>query len=131
MGKLVARFTDGSVVKGAALDFAPSKKLFHMTVASSPNGTPFPIHTEDLKALFYVKDFGGDPGHVDSREFDREIPAGARRISAAFSDGEVLVGTTTAYRPGQSGLFVIPADSGSNNELCYVFVAATQAVSLI
>jgi hypothetical protein len=131
MGKLVARFTDGSVVKGAALDFAPSKSLFHMTLKSSPVGTPFPIHTDSLKALFYVKDFAGDPQHVDKQEFDSPPPPGAHRIRAAFNDGEVLVGTTTVYRPGLHGFFLKPADPESNNELCYVFATATRDISFI
>jgi hypothetical protein len=131
MSKLVARFTDGSVVKGAALDFAPSKSLFHMTLVSSPVGTPFPIHTDSLKALFYVKDFDGNPEHIDTKVFDSDPPPGAHRIRAAFKDGEVLVGTTTVYRPGLPGFFLKPADSQSNNELCYVFAPATREISFI
>jgi hypothetical protein len=131
MCKLVARFTDGSVVKGASLDFSPSKSLFHMTLESSPVGTPFPIRTENLKALFYVKDFAGNPEHVDKREFDSPPPPGAHRIKTAFKDGEVLLGTTSVYRSGLLGFFLKPADSASNNELCYVFVTATREVSFV
>jgi hypothetical protein len=131
MGRLVARFTDGSVLKGSTLDFSPSKRLFHMTSATAPVGTPFAIHAEDLKALFYVKDFAGNPEHVDKKQFSSPLPPGAHRIRASFSDGEVLVGTTTAYHPGLPGFFLVPADSESNNELCYIFATATREVTLI
>jgi len=48
-----------------------------------------------------------------------------------FKDGEVLMGTTTGYQPGRSGFFIVPADSGSNNERCYIVTAATKEVSII
>jgi hypothetical protein len=131
MNKLIARFNDGRMVKGLTLDFAPSKSLFHMTVATAPMGTPFPIRTEELKALFYVKDYAGDPTHEDTWIFDSPTPPGAHRIQAFFSDGEVLVGTTTAYHEGIDGFFLKPADPTSNNTLCYVFTSATSEIRLL
>jgi hypothetical protein len=131
MNKVVARFTDGRVVKGTTLDFAPSKQHFHMTVATAPVGTPFPVHSEDLKALFYVKDFSGDPSRVDTWAVDTSVPPGARRIRASFKDGEVLEGTTTAYHPAAAGFFLEPADPRSNNTLCYVYAAATTEVRVL
>ena len=65
MNRLVARFCDGRVVKGTTLDFAPTKERFHMTVATPPDETTVTIRTEELKALFFVKDFAGDPARVD------------------------------------------------------------------
>jgi hypothetical protein len=131
MNKLIARFTDGRLVKGTTLDFAPSKSLFHMTVATAPAGTPFPIRTEELKALFYVRDYDGNPAHVEKRVTDVPVESGEHRIQASFKDGEVLAGTTTAYHEGVSGFFLKPADPESNNTLCYVFTAATNEVLLI
>lgn len=131
MNKLIARFADGRLVKGTTLDFAPSKSLFHMTVVTAPVGTPFPIRTEDLKALFYVKDYDGNPSHVEKIELERPTESGEHRIKASFKDGEILVGTTTAYHEGTAGFFLKPADTESNNTLCYVFTAATNEVSLI
>jgi hypothetical protein len=63
-------------------------------------------------------------------EFTSPLPPGAHRVQASFHDGEVLVGTTTAYHPGLPGFFLIPADCDSNNELCYVFATATREVTL-
>jgi hypothetical protein len=131
MNRIIARFNDGRLVKGGTLDFAPSKDLFHMTASAASVGTPFMIRTAELKALFYVRDYAGDPTHVDEWVFDSPTPPGARRIQAFFSDGEVMVGTTTAYREGADGFFLKPADPTSNNILCYVFASATTEIRLL
>ena len=125
MNKVVVRFADGRVVKGMTADFFPGRKSFHVSVANPPAGAkPVEIHTKDLKALFFVKDFAGDPEHVERNEFDPSQSAIGRRIKVVFKDGEVLLGTTTGYQPGRPGFFLVPADPTSNIGRCYVVVAA-------
>jgi len=132
VNKVVARFADGRMVKGMTADFVPTKDLFHVSVATAPAGAkPVEIHTKDLKALFFVKDFAGDGKHVERKEFDPSHPPAGRRIKVVFKDGEVLVGTTTGYQPGRPGFFVVPADVSSNMERCYVVAAATREVSFL
>ena len=132
VNKVVVRFADGRMVKGMTSDFSQGKDLFHVSVETTFAGaTPVEIHTKDLKALFFVKDFAGDRQHVDRNEFDPSRPSAGRRIRVVFRDGEVLVGTTTGYQPGRPGFFVVPADASSNNERCYVVAAATQEVSFL
>ena len=133
MNKLVARFVDGRMVKGATLDFSPAKDVFHVAVATpaAERTTPTTIYTRELKALFFVKDLAGDPDHVEKKEFHSAPPPGGRRIRAAFRDGEVLVGTTTSYQPGLPGFYLTPADAESNNERCYVVATATRDVSFL
>lgn len=130
MSRVVARFADGRMIKGVTADFFPGKDLFHVTEASAPvEAKPLKIHTKDLKALFFVKDFAGDPQRVDRNEFDTSRPLPGRRIRVVFKDGEIVLGTTTGYQPGRPGFFIEPADAESNNERCYVVAAATQEVS--
>lgn len=132
VNKVVARFADGRMVKGMTADFFPAKDLFHVSVATAPAGaTPVEIHTKDLKALFFVKGFAGDPQHIERNEFDPSHPAAGRRIRVAFKDGEVLVGITAGYQPGRPGLFLVPADVSSNIERCYVVTASTQEISFL
>ena len=132
MNKVVARFADGRLVKGMTADFFPAKDLFHVSVANAPAGAkPVEIHMKDLKALFFVKDFAGDPRHVKRNEFDLSHPLPGRRIRVVFKDGEVLVGTTTGYQPGRPGFFLVPADASSNNERCYIVAAATREISFL
>ena len=132
MNKVVARFTDGRIVKGMASDFVPTKESFHVAEVGAVAGArPAEIHTKDLKALFFVKDFSGNPQHTERNEFDPAHPVAGRRIRVVFKDGETLVGTTQGHQPGRAGFFVVPADAASNIERCYVVSAATQEVAFL
>lgn len=132
MNKIVARFADGRIIKGTTADFFPGKDIFHvMIVNASPGEKPSEIFTKDLKALFFVRDLAGDPGHLKTNEFDQSRPPAGRKIKVVFKDGEVLLGTTTGYQPGRPGFFLVPADSDSNNERCYVVTAFTREISFL
>ena len=132
MINVVARFADGRMVKGMTADFSPAKDFFHMTEATAPVGMPpVEIHTQDLKALFFVKGFVGARQHVEKKAFDPAHPPAGRRIRVVFKDGEVLVGATTGYQPGRPGFFLVPADAESNIERCYVVAAATQEIKFL
>ena len=130
--KVVVRYTDGRVVKGTTADFLPAKDRFHLTLAGAPpDALPIEILTRELKAVFFVKDFAGDPGRAEVNEFDPAHPQAGRRIRVVFNDGELLVGTTAGYQPGRPGFFIVPADPNSNNERCFVFAAATREIGFL
>jgi hypothetical protein len=132
VNKVVARFADGRIIKGMTADFFPNKDAFHVNpVNAVGNGVPMEISTRDLKALFFVKDFEGDPDHSERNEFDPSRPAIGRRLRVVFKDGETLIGTTTGYQLGRPGFFLEPADPTSNIERCYVIVDATIEVRFI
>lgn len=129
MNKVVARFLDGRMIKGTTIDFFPNKQIFHIAMAAGAQ--PVEIDTQDLKAIFFVKDLEGDAERVDRQGFDEADPAPGRKIHVEFEDGEVLVGTTTGYHPGRPGFFLVPADRGSNIDRLYVVSAATRAVRFL
>jgi hypothetical protein len=132
MNKVVARFTDGRIVKGTTVDFVPTRQLFHVSVEMAAAGSKVEeINIKDLKALFFVKDFAGDPQHTERKEFDPSRPPVGRRIRVAFKDGEVLVGTTHGYQPGRQGFFLVPADATSNIERCYVVSGSAQEIAFL
>jgi hypothetical protein len=132
MNKVVARFTDGRLVKGTTADFLPGTGRFHVSVAMAPEGSKVvDIGIKELKALFFVKDLTGDPKRSDRKEFDPSRPPVGRRIKVVFKDGEVLVGTTHGYQPGRPGFFLVPADPGSNIERCYVVSGSTQEIAFL
>lgn len=54
-----------------------------------------------------------------------------RKLSVTFKDGETMVGTTQGYQPGRPGFFIIPADSSSNNERCFIVSAATKEIRML
>jgi hypothetical protein len=117
--KVIARFKDGQVVSGYTNDFHPSKPQLHLSPNPRHGQSRF-IPLSQLKALFFVKEFCGNPGLVERKVF--EDPPQGRKVEVTFYDNEVLVGSTLAYRCEGQGFFVHPADSRSNN--LRVFVTA-------
>jgi hypothetical protein len=130
--KIVVRYADGRLLKGVTSDFFPNKETFHVSpVPAAPQEKPQEVRIADLKAVFFVKDFAGNPDYKEKKEFDPAKPVSGRRISVRFKDGELLVGTTTGYQPGRTGFFVTPADPKSNAERCFVVTNATTEVKLM
>lgn len=132
LGKIVARYADGKVLKGYSRDFYPNKPHFHLFPAGAgPSEEPIEVRTKDLKAVFFVRDFGGDPSYRERKQFaEGERPPG-RRVEVTFKDREVLVGTTLGYDPRRPGFFFIPVDSKSNNLKVFAVAAAVTNVSFL
>ncbi len=126
--RVVARFRNGTVVRGHTNDFHPSKPHLHLTPEDKPGETMF-LALSQLKAVFFVREFAGDPSRVDSKEFDQANRG--RKVEVTFEDGEVLRGTTLAYRADGSGFFIQPADAGSNNLRVFVAPGATLHVRFL
>ena len=128
--KVVVRFSDGQVLKGTTEDFFPNRPSFHLR----PLGTSEvqDIRCKELKAVFFVKDFAGNPRHRDIQSFVRESGGAnqGRKIAALFKDGELICGYTLTYAPEREGFFVSPSDPGSNNLRVYVLAHATQEVKV-
>ena len=132
MNHVVARYQDGRTVKGLTNDFLPAKTVFHiLPEGSSPAAKPIELSVNELKAIFFVRDLAGDPQHKKTNAFDPTKPAMGRKVQVEFKDGEMLVGTTQGYQPDRPGFFLVPADATSNNERCFVVVAATKQVKLL
>ncbi|HYA14248.1 MAG TPA: hypothetical protein VEF33_07910 [Syntrophales bacterium] len=130
--KIVIRYQDGRVMKGITNDFFPNKDIFHLIPTDAvPGSKPLDVLVPELKAVFFVKDFGGNPEYNDIKEFDSTKPVVGRKIKVVFKDGELMIGTTHGYQPGRPGFFVVPADPQSNIERCFVVTSATQEVSFI
>ena len=68
MNQIAAHFQDGHVVKGHTNDFLPAKDSFHLEPMDGPaGGKPVEVRVAELKALFFVKNFTGDPQHTRVR----------------------------------------------------------------
>lgn len=125
--KVVVRYTDGHMLKGFTQDFHGSKTQFSLW--PSINAAPrerIVVPLAQLKAVFFVRDFGGNPQHVEQKVF--ENAAHGRRIEVTLHDNEVLLGTTLNYRSDSSGFFIIPADQRANNQRVYVVASAVRQV---
>ena len=132
MNRVVAHYLDGHLLKGFTNDFLPAKDSFHLAVEAQPAGTkPSEVKIGELKALFFVKTFAGDPSHHDVNDAAALKASPGRPIQVVFKDGETLVGTTQGYDRSRPGFFVVPIDPQSNNDRCFVVAAATADVHFL
>ena len=67
--KVVARYTDGRMVKGMTHDFFPNKDRFHIVTDNNPLNKPAEVTLKDLKAVFMVRNFLGDPGYRERKAY--------------------------------------------------------------
>jgi hypothetical protein len=112
--KIVARFTDGRVLKGTTTNFNDAAPNFLLTPYDVADSRPTVVEMSLLKALYFVRSFAGDPERTDNKSFTPGQPYAGRRIKVVFKDGETLVGSAPTYSPEMPGFFVFPADPASN-----------------
>ncbi|HET6348852.1 MAG TPA: hypothetical protein VFH88_07170 [Candidatus Krumholzibacteria bacterium] len=123
--RVVARFFDGRTLAGTTIDFSPMRRNFHITA----EGVPHEVSIDDLKALFFVRDFSGNPAYHDKKGFFARQNHG-KKVMVEFKDDEVLFGYTLTYSSQGLGFFVFPGDPDSNNEKVFVVHASTKSVKL-
>ena len=123
---IVARFRDGRTLKGTTLNVDPTKPKFHLRVDDKVEE----IKLNDLKALFFVKDFTGNPAHNEALEPTNGDPrlVGARKIAVRFEDGETIVGMSNRFPPLGVFFFMLPIDPKSNNVRILVNRSATTSI---
>jgi hypothetical protein len=130
MQKIVVRYVDGDLMKGFTHDFHPSRPQFSLWpgVNAAPSER-IVVPLSRLKAVFFVRDFNGNPGYRERKAF---LARGqGRRIEVTFADTEVILGTTLNYRPDGLGFFVSPADPGANNSRVFVVANALKRVRFL
>jgi hypothetical protein len=121
--KVAAHFVDGRILKGLALDFRPSQPTFLLRLRDVTDPVKaISIRLADLKALFFVKKFEGDPNYRASTDTDRTSLL-EQQVRVRFRDGEVLRGTSPSRDLSGVGFFLIPMDPRSNNRRIYVVTA--------
>jgi hypothetical protein len=123
--KVVVRYADGQLLKGFTQDFHGSKSQFSLWPSvTAPAHERVVVPLARLKAVFFVREFAGNPHHVERKEF--VAPAHGRRIEVTLLDDEVLVGTTLNYRADTTGFFIMPADPSGNNLRVFVVPSAVR-----
>jgi len=69
--KVVARYSDGRVLKGTTTNFSTERQSFALQ-RTEAEGSLETVRLADLKALFFVRDFDGDPRRQDRQDFDNQ-----------------------------------------------------------
>lgn len=127
--KVVVRYLDGRLSKGVTFDFVPHRDSFHLCDVDDERKIT-KVETKDLKAVFFVRSFSGDPS------YNAQAPSGdlqkspGRKLRVVFKDGEVIHGNSNAYTPDRHGFFLVPADSRDNNERIFVFTRAVERIDV-
>ncbi len=119
MNNVVVHFADGSIQKGYTSDFSVARTAFHL--AAIEDHKIEKINIDKLKAVFFVKDFKGDPEHSDMKDFDSSQIVYGKKYRVFFKDGEEFVGTGVGYHPDNLGFFLTPCDPDSNTIRAFVY----------
>jgi len=128
--KVVVAFMDGRRLKGYVFDFSALKDTFNVLPADKPlQEHGIKVLLSDLKAVFFVKDFRGNPEYHDKAIVNEHIHG--RKIAVSFWDGETIVGKTEGYNPQKLGFFMVPGDPASNNIRVFVVNKNAQQVRFV
>jgi hypothetical protein len=125
--KIVVRYAEGQILKGFTQDFSPMRSQFSLwpSVIAAPQDRVI-VPLARLKAVFFVRDFAGNPGYVERT--DSGDNQHGRRIEVTLIDDEIIVGRTLSYRPDGHGFFVVPADPHANNIRVFVVSSSVRQV---
>lgn len=124
--KIVAHYKNHQLAKGISNNFFPNKIFFNL---ETPTGEMSRVDIENLKAVFFTKDFEGNKDH--QYEYTHEIPGAGRKMKVEFFDGEVVIGYSLAYSADRQGFFLTPADVDGNNERIFVVNSSTRNVEFV
>ena len=125
---VVVHKADGTLIKGTleceivgvpVIPSLPLPAVLH--IRGTTPGKCFLVPTCEAKAVFFVKRYEGTPDN-DEVKFFSEVDATDLWIRIRFADGEVIEGQTENGRRLliDSGVWLRPLDSTSNNILIYV-----------
>jgi hypothetical protein len=126
--KIVAHMKAGAVHKGITQDFDPEEAQFHVLPAEG-GGVPVRLRVDDLKALFWVRDYIGNRQFVARKDFGAD--SAGRRAIVTFADGEEIWGTMGAESEGRTGFFLTPSDKADNNMRIFVVRSALKELRLM
>jgi len=128
--KVVVHMKDGAIHKGVTHDFNPERETFYLLSAEG-GGLPIRVGLEDMKALFYVKDYIGNRDFVAVRRFEEEHRS-ERKAIAQFRDGEEIWGFLgTGADEESAGFFFYPVDKRDNNIRIFVVRSALKELRLV
>jgi hypothetical protein len=126
--KIVVHMKDGTIHKGLTQDFDPQKKDFYLLPAEG-GGVPIRIDLEEMKALFYVRDYVGNSDFVARKDFETALREG-KKVVLTFTDGEEMWGTVSELPEHSAGFYFYPADGEDNNIRIFVIRSSLKDMRL-
>lgn len=120
---------NGKIAKGHTTDFSQNKPFFHLTADGDPRCVE-KIDLENLKAIFFVKDFKGDFLHIDSHGF-LKAPVSGKHIVITFYDGEIFFGTSDGIHRDKIGFFIFSIDQEANTSRAFVINSFIDNIEIV
>jgi len=125
--KVVVHLKGGTIHKGITHDFTTTQEYFHLLPAEG-GGVPVRVRREDMKALFYVKDYLGNRDFNANKTFDE---TSRKKAIVTFKDGEEIWGYMGDDADDEIGFLFYPADTADNNVKIYVIRSAMEGIRLV
>jgi hypothetical protein len=116
--KIILRRKDGVLVRCSTYSHF-SAAYRHIKVVTA-EGKVESVPLGELKAIFFVKEFTGNPDYHPTPEFVAGSPRAGRPVQVTFDDGETLRGKVLNIAEDRPGFFLFPADPKDNNNKVFV-----------
>ena len=116
--KLILRRRDGTMARCST--YSHFSAAYKSIKVINTDGKVESVSLADLKAIFFVKDFGGNPRYHAHTDFSDESPKAGQVVKVTFHDGETMRGRVINVAEGRSGFFIFPADPLDNNERVFI-----------
>ena len=128
LNRAVVAYRDGRRLKGYILNFSALKDKFRL-FSGEPGKQQAGVDVvlNDLKAIFFVKNFEGDASYNETRT--AEAPKHRRKLTVTFGDGTQRSGSNrVAHVYKRSGLFhiTITAADRAGNKLAVTRTAVVR-----
>lgn len=130
MGKVVARTLDGKVYPG----FSRKENVGDDNVTIiTRDGKEKSFSLDELKGLFFVKDFKGDPEYDPVTFLSKNSVKASVWVHVEFEDGEVIEGMVRDHKSllFSTGFYLWPSDEDNNNGLIYVVKSAIRDFEIL
>lgn len=129
LGKVIVRTRDKQIFRG----FSKSDLINDKVHLIDAKGNQREFDLQDLKAVFFVRDFEGDPSYREVRFIRGSAVSPWLWAQATFFDGEVIEGRV---RNGLAmldakGVFLWLSDEGANNEVVFVVRSALRDFRIV
>ena len=120
--KVIVRTRDGKVIPGFANQDRVKKTLKIIT----QQGKEQTFRLDKLKAVFFVKDFQGNPEYDEIKFLNKQTVSSMIWVRVEFFDGEVLEGKISNNLDliCSPGFYLSPSDQDTNNKRVYVIKSA-------
>ncbi len=127
--KVIVRTRDGEVIPG----FANQNRVKNRLKIITQQGKEQTFSLDKLKAVFFVKDFKGNPDYDEIKFLNKQSVSSMIWVRVEFFDGEVLEGKILNNMEliSSPGFYLSPSDQDTNNKRVYVVKSSLKNFTVI